>query len=163
MLLGLSSLVYNLFCCKTRCLLSNQGCIIKIVDFHSSAHIAQSVGSYGTCLFAALTKHFVNGRNVLFELSTTLTDGFEFFLQNLIQELLYLHIAQTTTLIVCFHFVEVFVFGPIKSKVLRTAEGIEIRKHRVALNVSRIFHAQVSRVGIHDFTFFSTSLAVSER
>ena len=47
------------------------------------------------------------------------------------------------------HLVEVLVFRPELCKVLRTAEGVQIDEHRVALHLAGVLHTQVVGVGVH--------------
>ena len=71
-----------------------------------------------------------------------------------VEELLYLHVAQATALVVCLYLVKVLVFRPVRCKVLGLAEGIEVGEHSVALDVAGVFNTQVGWVGVHRFHLF---------
>ena len=80
---------------------------------------------------------------------TALADGFEAGVQDVEQELLARAVAQAATGVVGLQFVQVLVLGQELCKVLVGAEGIQVRKHGVALQVARRLDGQVLRVGEH--------------
>ena len=92
----------------------------------------------GSGCFAAGLEHGVDAGNVLFKLFAAIADGLKFFLKDVGQEALHLHIAQTATGIVRFEFVEVGIVGQVALEVLFLAEGVEIGKYAVALQVTGV-------------------------
>ena len=75
-------------------------------------------------------------------------------LKHIVQELLYLDIAQPAARIVRLELVQILIIRKELLKMLRTAERIQIDEYRIAVYLSRILHTQVVRVGKHRHDFF---------
>ena len=136
-------------------LLGNELCIVEVVDAHSTTYVGKCVGCYGTGGLATLSKDLEYGRDILLPFLAALTDRSEQLFEDGIEELLYLHVAQSTTLVVCLQFVEAAIVGLVLGKVFGLAEGIEVGEHRVALDLAWILHANVVRIGIHAHDAFA--------
>ena len=54
----------------------------------------------------------------------------------------------------CFQFIEVRIFGQVKTEVFGTAESVQISKYRIAFYFTRVLYTQVVGIGIHTFHFF---------
>ena len=89
----------------------------------------------------------------MLELMAALAHGLQELVENLVEELLALHVAQSTTLIVGFQLIQILVFRPELSKVGIRREGIEIGEHGIALHMSWVVQVHVCGVGIHGAHF----------
>ena len=80
---------------------------------------------------------------------TALAHGLEELVEHLVEELLALHVAESSTTIVVLELVEVLVFRPVLCEVGIGGEGIEIGEHGIAFDVSGVADVEVCGVGIH--------------
>ena len=111
---------------------SHQSGVAKIVNAHGLFHCGQRLGRVGLGHRAAMAKDFVDLGNVFFPLGPALPDRRQFCLQNGIEEFLHFNIPKPTPLVVGLQFIQVAIFRQEGSKMLIPAEGVQIRKYRVA-------------------------------
>ena len=135
-------------------LLTDELGVVEVVNLHGTTHLAHGLSGSLASLLGATAQDVVDLWDVLFKLMTTLTHGLQHIINNGVEELLALHVAQSTTTIVVFQFVEVLVFRPEVLEVIVTREGIEIGEDGVALDMARVYMER---------TFCHTSSAESER
>ena len=115
---------FVLLLCKTFALLTNEVEVVEIVDAHGVAYLVHGLCGCFACLLGAFLQYFVYARYVLLPLVTTLAHGLKHVVDNVVQELLTLHVAQTATAVVVFQLVEVLIFGPELGKVGIGREGV---------------------------------------
>ena len=121
----------------------------KIVDLHGVLDLGQGIGRGGLRRLGALPQHVHHIAEVLFQLLAAITDRLQRLLQDVVQELLDLHIAQAAPLIVGLQLVQIGVVRQVFGKVLIIAEGVQIYEHRVALGLAGVADLQVVGVGEH--------------
>ena len=92
--------------CELLSLLADELRIVEVVDTHGLADLIHRLGSNLTGLFRTLLQDIIDLRDILLELCTTLTHGLQELVEHLIEELLALHIAQTTTTVVILQLVD---------------------------------------------------------
>ena len=88
--------------------------------------LVQGLGGFSLCSVAALAQNFHDGGGVLCQLLTAGTDGLQGFLQDVVEELLHLYVAQTAPLVVGLQLVQIGVIRQVAGKVLVGAEGVQI-------------------------------------
>ena len=113
-------------------LAGNQLRIVEIVDLHRIAHVMQRLCRNLARLCAAFLQDFINRRDILLQLLAALTDRLQLLLQDIVQELLDLDIAEAAALVMCLELVEICILRPVALKVLRLAERIQIGEDGVA-------------------------------
>ena len=74
----------------TFCLFRDQFLILKIVDLHCALYICKSLCGNCFCSPAAFFQNTIYLRDILLPFFSALTDRFQFFLQNIVQEFLHL-------------------------------------------------------------------------
>ena len=112
--------------------------LTEIIDLHSLLDLAHSLSGTLTRLFGTLLQHIVNVIHILRKLLTAQSYRLKFLLHYVVEELLYLHIAKTATLIMLFQLVKILVIGQITFKMLVCAECVKVGKYRVALDMTGI-------------------------
>ena len=91
---------------------------------------------------------------------TTLADRLQHAIDDIIQEFLTLHIANSTMRVGSFQLVKVLEFRPEISKVLICRESIEISKHSISLYMSRVIEVDMRRIGVHTLYLCPHSIGV---
>lgn len=134
-------------------LLGGEGSIVEIVEAHGAAYFRHGLCSCLAGGLGAAAQDVDDGRDVLCELGTALTDGLEGLLQNGGEELLHLHIAETAATVVVLEGVEVLVVGQVAAEVLGAAESIEVGEDRVAFDLTGVADAQMVGIGEHGLDF----------
>ena len=105
-------------------LLANQFRIVEVVDTHCLANLIHRLGTHLARLFRTLLQDIVDLGDVLLELRTTSTHRLQELIEHLIEELLALHVAQTTTTVVILQLVEVLIIRPELLEVIIAGESI---------------------------------------
>ena len=83
------------------------------------------------------------------QLLTAGPDRLQRLLQDVIQEFLYFHIAQTAPLIVSLQLVQIGVVRQVAGEVFIGAESIQIEEHGVVLGIAGVGHLKMVGVGKH--------------
>lgn len=143
--------------------LLEQAVIGEIVDLHRVTDAIERTLSGLSGDFAALLENLVDFGQATLPLRTALTHGRQQRLHDVVQELLYLHIAESAALVVRFQLVEALVVRQEFCEVLRLAECIQIGEHGIALQLAGILHADVVRIGVHGHVFSRTTSSGSAR
>ena len=98
---------------------------------------------------AADAEDLIHVGQMLLPILPALADGSQLCLENVVQELLDLHIPQAAPLIVGLQLIQPAVFRQELREILRTAEGVQIDEDGVPLGVAGVLPAQVGGVGEH--------------
>ena len=88
--------------------------------------LIQRPGGLGLSGKAALAQNFHNGGGVLGQLLAAGADRLQGLLQDVVEELLHLHVAQAAPLIVGLQLRQVGVIRQVAGEVLVGAEGVQI-------------------------------------
>lgn len=88
-------------------------------------------------------------RDVLLKLCAAYADRVEDTVEDIVEELFALHVADAAFRVGRLQFIEVLELRPEISKILIGGECVEVCEDRVALHVAGVGDIQVSRVGIH--------------
>ena len=137
-----------------------QGEVIEIVNTHGVAHLAHGLRGHFACLLRATAQDVKDGGNVLLKLVAALAHRLQHVVDNGVEELLALHVAQSATAVVVLQLVKVLVVGPEIGEVGIGGEGVEISEHGVALHGAGVGDVEVVYM---ERTFCHTSSAESLR
>ena len=108
----------------------------------------ECLSSYFARCLRTLLQDVIDLGDVLFKLMTTHTDGLQLLVEHLRQELLALHIAQSTMTVMIFQLIQIVILWPELSEIIILGKSIEIGKHHITLHMTGIFHTQVLRIGV---------------
>lgn len=125
-------------------MLLDQRRIVEVVDLHRCAYFLERLSGGAFGLLAALAQNFVYARYVLLPLMAAFAYGAQYRLQDVVQELLYLDVAQTAALVMLLQLLYAGILGPELGEVLGRGECLQIYEHRVALDLAGILHTQVA-------------------
>src|SRR5574344_2088488 len=130
-------------------LFRNKSTVLKIINFHCILNLLQRLGSNLPRSIASLSQHLIYTKDILFILLPTLSNWSKFLLKKRGKQSLYFYISQSTASIMILKCLKIFIFGKIFSKMFRAAEGIQIGKDRITLNLTRIGDLKMIRIGKH--------------
>ena len=109
----------------------------------------KSIGSGFLRLLGALLQNLVNIINILLIFMTTVPDRLQRCLKNAVQELLDLHVAKTAAAVVILELIQICIVRKKLFKMLRLNKGIQIRKDRIAFDLSGILDPEMIRIREH--------------
>ena len=134
-------------------MLFDEGAVVEVVDLHGPTHFVHSLAGCFARHFAAFSEYLIDGRYVFLVLGAPLSDGFECFLQYCHEEFLALHVAESASCVVVFHFLECGVVGSQACHLFVGCEGVEVGEYGVPLEVSGVVDLEVRGVRVHGFHF----------
>ena len=91
---------------------------------------------------------------------TALADGVEHLVDDLVEELLALHVAYATLGIGCFQLFKVLVFGPELGEIGVGREGVHVGEHGISLYMTGVADIEMGRVGVHTLNLLPYGSAV---
>ena len=103
---------FSLFVSEALSLLADELGIVEVVDAHGLTNLIHRLGTHLARLFRTFLQDIVDLRDILLELCTTLAHGLQELVEHLIEKLLALHIAQTSTTVVILQLVEILILRP---------------------------------------------------
>ena len=98
-------------------------------------------------LLGALLQNLVNIINILLIFMTAIPDRLQRCLKNAVQELLDLHVAKSAAAVVILELIQICIVRKKLFKMLRLNKSIQIRKDRIAFDLSGILNPEMIVLG----------------
>ena len=132
----------------------DQFCILEVIDLHGGAHLVHRLCGSLTGSKRAFLEDVVDFRNVLLVLVTACADRIKHLVQDAVEQLLTLHVTDTTGCVSRLQLVKVLELRPELRKVFVRRESIKVSEHGIALDMTRVGDIQMGRVGVHCLHLF---------
>ena len=120
-------------------LLADQIHILKIVDFMARLTSSSVRAAASRARILPSLEDVIDGGNILFEFPAAIADRFQFVLQDVVQELFDLHVAEASTGIVGLHFFDVLIVREVALEMFGAAESVQIDEYGVILDLTGVF------------------------